>query len=422
MYEIISKRTLYSKTFQVSPDTVKVEQYEHPVHVLKDGVYVDLDSTIKTVDGKEMCDTLPYTFRAIDNGIRLEYGSTWAEFVLKSIGDTNIKSLPIDISKRSKTDNTIWITDLLPGVDLGFVVGTKGVRTLKRLKDENAPRSFTWSVTSYGDGMFFTDAFGRDNENEIPTKWINNRRDLEIITKRTDPVTQKDGTVTFEINETWTGRVYTRNPKSRILGYTDDPIYPVTLDPTVGPISADADNGDERVGSAWTDRFYRWYTGKSAGVARNGGVRFLSLTVPQGSTITSATIDGTVHSIYGSTEAKTIYGDDVDNAPTWSNTSKPSSGFTQTTASTTFNPSTSGAVSSDVTAIVQEIVDRAGWVSGNAMRFAYMGTSGTGYAEVAMYAEVSPSLTAKLTITYTTGSTFTATPMMHMMAQAGGLM
>ena len=68
------------------------------------------------------------------------------------------------------------------------------------------------------------------------------------------------------------------------------------------------------------------------------------------------------------------YGDDVDDAAVWSAGNKPS-GVTKTTANTALAFGTNDTfVSQDVTGIVQEIVNRAGWVSGNDMRFALLNT------------------------------------------------
>lgn len=139
-----------------------------------------------------------------------------------------------------------------------------------------------------------------------------------------------------------------------------------------------------------------------------GGVRFTSVTVPQGATINSATLRLVVNntgSNSGSSGFGTWYGDDVDDAAAWSSGSAPQS-ITKTTASATaLGSTTDGQIfNHDIASIVQEIVDRAGWASGNDMRFATDPTGSTGFVEWADYS-VEPSNAAQLSIDYTAGGT-----------------
>lgn len=104
------------------------------------------------------------------------------------------------------------------------------------------------------------------------------------------------------------------------------------------------------------------------------GVRFQSVTVPNAAIIQSATLSfkGSASGTAGTTD---VYGVDADDTSQWDALNKPSI-QTKTTASTAFdNPNTFTPDASyttyniDVTAIVQEIVDRGGWSSGNDMSF-----------------------------------------------------
>ena len=99
----------------------------------------------------------------------------------------------------------------------------------------------------------------------------------------------------------------------------------------------------------------------------DAGVRFRNISIPQGSTIVSATLSVYVSSELGVNPSIIIAGDDQDDADTWS--SGEVGGHTQTTATVTKSSWSVNWNDIDVTAIVQEIIDRAGWVSGNAMRF-----------------------------------------------------
>lgn len=106
------------------------------------------------------------------------------------------------------------------------------------------------------------------------------------------------------------------------------------------------------------------------GDASEMGLRFEGVTIPQGSTINSATLKGYLSSfgITDGTLRTKVYGIDEDNTATM--TSDPT-GRTKTTAAVDWDEAskTDPITSPDISTIVQEIVDRAGWSSGNAMGF-----------------------------------------------------
>lgn len=139
----------------------------------------------------------------------------------------------------------------------------------------------------------------------------------------------------------------------------------------------------------------------SLGSARNSGYVIYAVPVPQGSTITAATIDitqlgaGTTNLMLGrwaklGTPANgtynangAVYGEDIDNASEYL-TYTALDGATRTTANIVFSEggvwtspnwvpdhAAGSSYSITVTSIVQEIVNRAGWVSGNNMQFFY---------------------------------------------------
>ena len=106
------------------------------------------------------------------------------------------------------------------------------------------------------------------------------------------------------------------------------------------------------------------------------GFRFTDVDVPQGATINEAVL--WIRYGYGCGDSpycnNTIYGVDDDDCDAWTTTAP--SATTKTTATTTWNitgnftPDTLYATQSvNVTSIVQEIVDRGGWSSGNHMGF-----------------------------------------------------
>lgn len=113
------------------------------------------------------------------------------------------------------------------------------------------------------------------------------------------------------------------------------------------------------------------------GVPIYAGLRFQSVTGPvSGATINSATITFNVTNING-TPNTTFYGVDADDPAVWANPGNLPSNATQTTASATGLTAT-GSQQVDVASIVQEIVNRAGWASGNDMAFVCEDNAGSG--------------------------------------------
>ncbi|KKK64338.1 hypothetical protein LCGC14_2985200, partial [marine sediment metagenome] len=137
-------------------------------------------------------------------------------------------------------------------------------------------------------------------------------------------------------------------------------------------------------------------------------VRFPNITIPQGATINSASIS--FISSFTTTDVidTIIYGIDEDNTTTFS--SDPT-GRTKTTASNTWTVSGSTAeqthTTSSITTIVQEIVDRGGWVSGNAMGFLIQNNGTTGDKSINLYAFDNGSKEAVLNVNYETAESKT---------------
>lgn len=136
----------------------------------------------------------------------------------------------------------------------------------------------------------------------------------------------------------------------------------------------------------------------------NAFFRFVNVTVPQGATIDSATLTLNIINISG-TPNTSLYGVDVDNAAAFVDPGNMPSTATRTTASADPDPTGTGTKVITITAIVQEIVNRGGWASGNAMAFVIDDNAGSGthYWE-AEDLEAGPSDEAQLDITYTAGA------------------
>lgn len=137
------------------------------------------------------------------------------------------------------------------------------------------------------------------------------------------------------------------------------------------------------------------------------GLRYTSLAIPQGATITSAYIKFRAQDNSSSSSASVkIYGEDVDDASSYSSDDEDITDRTRTSAYKTWSMprfySNNYYDSDDISSIIQEIVNRSGWESGNDMSFIFVPHSGED--RDALSRDESSSSAPKLYVTYTTGS------------------
>ena len=145
------------------------------------------------------------------------------------------------------------------------------------------------------------------------------------------------------------------------------------------------------------------------------GMRFTGITIPKGSTITAAYVTFTAKDSNSATTVNTvIQGEYADNPATFSGLADFQSRV-RTTASVTWNsiPAWTAETtynSPDISTIVQEIVDRAGWASGNSIVIfwgddAGSSTPGTQVCRRAYSYHLSTTKCPTLHIEYTFGTT-----------------
>ncbi len=141
------------------------------------------------------------------------------------------------------------------------------------------------------------------------------------------------------------------------------------------------------------------------------GVRFQGVTIAQGATILHAVLSFVFSGDSEPADPEgTLYADDVDDAAAFGSGANDISGRTPTMAtvavdeSDLLNEDVNFVDLADVTLIVQEIVDRGTWSSGNALALIFQaGTDGARDFQVHHY-DLDPTHGAKLVITYTTAS------------------
>lgn len=131
-----------------------------------------------------------------------------------------------------------------------------------------------------------------------------------------------------------------------------------------GTISASSDDAREDAGSMVL-------TGANVTIQATthyGGLRFLNVTIPKGDTISNAVLKIEVASAAYDDPDVDIWGEATDDAATFTTSASNISDRTPTTAVVKWTAaSISGGVQSspDISSIIQEIIGRAGWASGN---------------------------------------------------------
>ncbi|PCI94523.1 MAG: hypothetical protein COB15_14115, partial [Flavobacteriales bacterium] len=134
------------------------------------------------------------------------------------------------------------------------------------------------------------------------------------------------------------------------------------------------------------------------------GLRYPSLLIPQGATITNAYLQFTVDETNSGTCNLSIKGEDADNSSAFTTTTNNVSNRNTTNASINWSPSnwtTTGEngpnqKTPDLKTIIQEIVDRTGYSSGNAISLII---TGSGERTAESY-DGDPSNAAQLCVTY----------------------
>jgi hypothetical protein len=143
-----------------------------------------------------------------------------------------------------------------------------------------------------------------------------------------------------------------------------------------------------------------------AGTDNYVGLRFLNVTIPAGSTIDSVVVRFVAVNNRTDVHHQTIYCEDIDDAPTFTTDSGNISSRTRTSASQAWDPGDLTANASydtaDFSAVLQEVIDRGGWASGQDVVVLILGST-TQTVQGEAYSWDSSSNFPQLRITYTTG-------------------
>ena len=150
------------------------------------------------------------------------------------------------------------------------------------------------------------------------------------------------------------------------------------------------------------------------------GIRFTGVSIPQGATIVNASVQFAVDAVSTDATMLTIQAQASDNAPTFTSTNSNISSRTKTTASVPWSPpfwSTQyeagpGQRTPNLASVIQEVISRPGWVSGNALAVIIAGTANSKRVATAYDGNVygAPYLHIEYTVSTPEPPTDTPTP------------
>lgn len=321
-----------------------------------------------------------YTLRVPVNSISFQYTH-------KLTGNTMISRL-VAVDGRSLTDipapqvqrgRLTW-KNLVPELDIYLDIRAEGVEWFKVIHAETGPRSFLWEVQHSA-------SMPEECLNLVSSGWDAQKRALHMTSQVSNKVYRGDQ-VHFQFRETFENEVSViAHRRTRQRRWDPDVRYPLLIDvPDVTDPISDTDddvisftnspglyNAGQYVGGFLLAGRYNY-----ANTKVQTGLRFQGLAIPQGTQIALAELKLYQHDVNSGNVVVNWFGAAVDSAAAWSSGNLPRN-IPKTTASAPAVIGTDGTVvAQDVTSIVQEIVNRPGWSSGNSMAFLAEVSTATG--------------------------------------------
>lgn len=188
------------------------------------------------------------------------------------------------------------------------------------------------------------------------------------------------------------------------------------FDVTLNNGNLDAQEQDDNSSFSSSGTFVYTRASTSDFARLNIGFVFPGVTVPQGATVSAATLEVWVTNAAGTDDDPEldIYGEAADNAANFATTAYVSA-RARTSANVSWSATNVGVdaykSTPDITAVVQEILGRAGWSSGNNMGILFVSkNNSTGKICGFRTYDESAAHAAKLHITYTAGAAAKAPP------------
>ncbi len=245
--ELNEKRTLNEKHFLMDDGSITVAQYNQPVH------FVDADGAMKDIDNSlvEITDTAndKKLYRNKSNSFSVSFSAESGDGDLASMekeenkiswsleqnNTASAKSSKAKNSTDKKADELENITsyveydNIFDSTDVTYVTNASGVKENIVLKDEYAPKQFSFNYNTYGLKYRVTD------EGNIE---LYNERDPETVVfyiekpYMFDAQKYRSDDVKMEISETENGFEATIIPDEEWVN-SPERVFPIVIDPTV---------------------------------------------------------------------------------------------------------------------------------------------------------------------------------------------
>ena len=186
--------------------------------------------------------------------------------------------------------------------------------------------------------------------------------------------------------------------------------WPVAIDTAIAEEQVGASTDDARALNATQTLYPLSVYGDANDDARAyyTGYRWTSVPIPNGATIDVATVDFYIYNTFYDDPQCDIYGDDVDDAATFSNDAADTGpSRTTTTAYATWQATAVGAgfvTAPSIASVVAEITSRAGWASGNALALVTKAIATASYSCRIYHYDSAAARGAKFNCTYTEGT------------------
>ena len=426
--EILKKRTKHSKTFLNEDGSHTIELRINPIHYGKDLKDINIDM-VPTPEGHEMREA-NYSLTIKGDKVRFKKEGEWIEFIpdrlqwINDEGDTSLlsKFTPTEQPRAIKNE-IVWDNAFGEGIDLLYGAGYGGIYKKVILHDYIKPPDQILS--------------GANPHLEVVLKYTKSDIEVRINNKKetfTPPRNIRLERVKF--SNLWelkpprfmdSGTIHSSamakmmDVGKRRMSHNEittaaphswlvKAIYPLFIDADISEqVGLSTDDGSETndtgislVSGTGQIGFSTAYETFSYDV----GARFQTVNIPKGSTISAAKLSVFLDIIGGELEAE-IKGIDEDNTATWAAEDRPSQ-RAQTTATVSANKADWNNwaldvwIDIDISGIIQEIVDRAGWAANNALAVVIKNTGvADDYIYIRMYDYSGNLQGPKLDVTYT---------------------
>ena len=173
-------------------------------------------------------------------------------------------------------------------------------------------------------------------------------------------------------------------------------------------VSASTDDVNQN-GNTLSNTTTLWVGTSSSTASSYTGLRFTNMTIPQGATITSAYLQFYARNNVSTTASFEMAAEATNNSGTFSgNSVRPSTRpLTAARVPQTFNTAWAGGSwynTNSISALVQEVVNRPGWASGNSLSIILRGTGNANTLRSVGNFNFNATTAPRLVVTYTTGA------------------